>query len=53
MVEHVLSDPDTGWTGHAGRISPQLLKEALPAANKPDTFVAVCGPVAFNNSCFK
>ena len=46
---HVLSSPSDAWQGTRGRVSPAILKSALPAAS-PTTLILVCGPVSFSRS---
>jgi ring-1,2-phenylacetyl-CoA epoxidase subunit PaaE len=46
-VLHVLSQPDSGWNGHQGRLNQtSILKllEHLPNVERPDTEYYMCGP---------
>lgn len=47
-IEHVLSQPDSDWTGHKGRITSQLFGE-LVGSGVPEVFFGICGPKAFTD----
>lgn len=51
-VRHILSSATEDWTGERGLISKEQLLE-LTDTDQPKhaTFIAVCGPIAFNNLC--
>ncbi|MBX3304338.1 MAG: cytochrome-b5 reductase [Nitrospira sp.] len=40
---HVLEHPPPGWSGGAGRITSDMLRQHLPAPS-PDTSIFLCGP---------
>ena len=40
---HVLEQPSPGWSGSRGRITPELLRQHLPAADS-STCIFLCGP---------
>jgi len=42
-VYYVLNNPPTGWTGGVGFVTPDMIKERLPAPG-PDMKLLMCGP---------
>lgn len=49
QVIHTLSEADKGWDGARGRVSRELIAAiAGPCGEDAVTFIAVCGPPAFN-----
>ncbi len=40
---HVLEHPPAGWTGSTGRVTPEILRQQLPAPAS-DTCIFLCGP---------
>lgn len=48
-MRHILSSPSDTWDGGRGLISKEQILE-LVDTNRV-TFIAICGPIAFNNSC--
>jgi len=48
-VIHVLQEPPPGWSGPAGVLSPQVVRQAIPAEVRPFTFF-MCGPKPMTDS---
>ncbi len=46
---HVLEQPPPGWAEGAGRVTPEILRQHLPAP-APDTCVFLCGPPSMVDS---
>lgn len=42
-VHYVLNNPPAGWTGGVGFVTPEMIKEKLPAA-ADDVKILLCGP---------
>uniref|UniRef100_A0A336MWD8 CSON007285 protein n=1 Tax=Culicoides sonorensis TaxID=179676 RepID=A0A336MWD8_CULSO len=52
IVRHILSSPSDSWTGETGLVSEQQLITLTDVKNPNHvTFIAICGPVPFNNLC--
>ena len=45
-VTHILSQPESTWTGRRGTLSNELVTELVGNCN-PDACVFVCGPQLF------
>jgi len=40
-VDNALDKSWSHWTGH---VTPEMVKETMPAPNEPDSIVMLCGP---------
>ncbi|XP_037292954.1 cytochrome b5 reductase 4 isoform X2 [Manduca sexta] len=55
QVSHILSDGNSSWTGHKGRITKQILvdilgKDAMKCIDKCTHFACLCGPTEFTHT---
>ncbi|XP_031354393.1 cytochrome b5 reductase 4 isoform X2 [Photinus pyralis] len=54
-VEHILSQADSNWTGHKGKISNNLLRDSIDkhllntVYKESDIFACICGPTQFSH----
>jgi NAD(P)H-flavin reductase len=49
VLHHILSRPDTEWTGETGYIRGELLQRLLPSkSDETQTLACVCGPAPFS-----
>ncbi|KAI9256619.1 hypothetical protein BDA99DRAFT_547895 [Phascolomyces articulosus] len=43
-VVYGLDRPPSGWDGHTGFVTKELIRKHLPAPDKPNSIIFVCGP---------
>lgn len=43
QIHYTLDNPPSRWAGHKGFVTPEMIKEHLPAPS-PKTKILVCGP---------